>query len=372
MRKASASLAVLVGMLIATAVSAQSEPPRRQHRPTPKGSGNHANDTTPFNLQRAQLGTEGFARTARERMKQGDFDGAIDLFDQAIAESVDPTLYRDRGSCHDKLGHPYPAIEDYRVYVTNAADAKDADSFRDRLDQLQAQVRGLPPPATAAAREDAPPKDDPVDRPDEPVATTPAAASADATPASPDESEDDRPPSSLREGRGWVLAPLLGARKWFRDGRSFGDRETWDESVGGQIRYSFASRSTLILEAAYQRFNSTDLDAEVISGLSSEIAYELRMPLNARDDDQLLFGLGVGYEHLVFQAGADEADSSYSEGGIAGRLRFGYRHMLARSVALDVSLDGGGGGIIKYDPSVDSHSTTFGLAGLTVALAWGL
>ncbi len=369
MRKASA---VLVGMLIATAVSAQSEPPRRQHRPTPKGSGKPADDTTPFNLQRAQLGTEGFARTARERMKQGDYEGAIDLFDQAIAESVDPTLYRDRGSCHDKLGHPYPAIEDYRMYVTNAADAKDADSFRDRLDQLQAQVRGLPPPGTAAAREDAPPKDEPADRPDEPVATTPS-ASVDATAASADaETEDDRPPSSLRDGKGWVLAPLLGARKWFRDGRSFGDRETWDESVGGQVRYSFASRSTLFLEAAYQRFNSTDLDAEVISGLTSAIGYELRVPLNARADDQLLFGLGVGYEHLVFQAGADAADSSYSEGGIAGRLRFGYRHMLARSVALEVSLDGGGGGILKYDPSVDSHSTTFGLAGLTVALAWGL
>jgi hypothetical protein len=366
MGKGFASLAVLASAMIVATASAQTDTPRRQRHAGSKGPNPAGTGIDTFNLQRKSLSTERFAITARERMKQGDCEGALNAFDQALNESVDPTLNRDRGMCHEQLGHPYPAIDDYQAYLTNAPDAPDADGIRDRLERLRAQVRGLPSPGLDAEREDreGPPKD-------EPGATAPMSDDK-AEAETADVVGDDRPPSSLRQGKGWVLAPFFAARKWFRDGRTFGDRETWAEALGGQIRYAFASRSTLILEAGYQRFNSNNVDVETVSGLTSEFAYELRVPLNTRFDDQLLFAPGVGYEQLSYGASADLTTPTYSEGAITGRLRFGYRHMLARSVALDLSIEGGGGGIIKYDASVDSHAATFGLAGTSVALAWGL
>jgi hypothetical protein len=367
MGKGFALLAVLASAMVVATASAQTDAPRRQHHAASSTAPNQPGaDTATFNLQRKSLSTERFAIAARELMKKGDCEGALNAFDQALNESVDSTLNRDRGMCHEQLGHPYPAIDDYQAYLTNAPDAPDADDIRDRLERLRAQVRGLPSPGLDAEREDreGPPKG-------EPGATAPMPDDK-AEAETPDVVGDDQPPSSLRQGKGWVLAPFFAARKWFRDGRTFGDRETWAEALGGQVRYAFASRSTLILEAGYQRFNANNVDVETVSGLTSEFAYELRIPLNTRFDDQLLFAPGVGYEQLSYEASADLTTPTYSEGAITGRLRFGYRHMLARSVAIDLSIEGGGGGIIKYDASLDLHAGTFGLAGTSVALAWGL
>src|SRR5580698_2701494 len=97
----------------------------------------------PLNLHKEQLGTTAYAADARKRMAAGDFEGALTAFDAALrTDNADPTLYRDRGICHEKLGHPYPAIDDYRRYLTSASDAPDADSIRERLDLLQDKVRG--------------------------------------------------------------------------------------------------------------------------------------------------------------------------------------------------------------------------------------
>src|ERR1700677_198649 len=71
----------------------------------------------PLNLHRDGPGSQAADR-ARARMKSGDCPGALDAFDAALSQSHDPTLYRDRGRCHEKLGHPFPAIDDYRIYLT--------------------------------------------------------------------------------------------------------------------------------------------------------------------------------------------------------------------------------------------------------------
>jgi hypothetical protein len=88
----------------------------------------------PLNLHKEALGTEAFASAARARMRNGDCAGALDDFDLALQSSTtDPTLNRDRGLCHERLGDPYPAIDDYRAYVTAAPDAADAEGIRQRL-----------------------------------------------------------------------------------------------------------------------------------------------------------------------------------------------------------------------------------------------
>jgi hypothetical protein len=65
------------------------------------------------------------------------------------------------------------------------------------------------------------------------------------------------------------------------------------------------------------------MDVATISGLTSQVGYELRVPFNsATYDDQFLFGLGVGYEYLVFSP-KDASFSSTSGGGFrpAGEVR---------------------------------------------------
>src|SRR5579859_4924208 len=98
----------------------------------------------PLNLHREQLGATAFASDARKRMAAGDCEGALASFDAALRTSstTDPTLYRDRGQCHEKLEHPYPAMDDYREYLTDAPDAPDAESFRTRLAQLEDETSG--------------------------------------------------------------------------------------------------------------------------------------------------------------------------------------------------------------------------------------
>src|SRR5579883_186907 len=94
---------------------------------------------TPLNLD---AGKTTYGDIGRARMRAGDCAGAIDAFDEAINHSIDPTLYRDRGLCHEKLGHPYPAIDDYQVYLTASPDAPDADDIRIRLRRLLDKVNG--------------------------------------------------------------------------------------------------------------------------------------------------------------------------------------------------------------------------------------
>jgi hypothetical protein len=325
------------------------------------------------------LGSAGLGNAARARMRAGDCVGALDLFDQALFSSTDPALRRDRGVCHEKLGQPYPAIDDYRAYLTNAPDAPDAAGIREHLERLEDETSGSDR-STSTANDDIPPAariGTEVDEPaangktkttttNEPTAVTP---SSDGTTADEDALEEMRSP--LRAGRGFSLAPFVDAHKWIRDGVAFGDGETWAQGVGVEIRYSTSSRGAVVLDLGYEHFDSTVLNTEVVAGFASLFGYEFRFPLNARYDDQLTLMPAVGYDQLSFTPGNSNANN-YSEAALSGRLRFGYRHMLAGSVALDVALEGGAAYFFKFDSAVDGHDAVAGLAGLRVALLWGL
>jgi hypothetical protein len=279
-----------------------------------------------------------------------------------------------------------------------APDALGADAVRGRRERLQDEVAGRapsgdsrgptsePPPPSGAGASAGPPSGAPTADDDIPPKEN-AMAGIDAEPggessgAARDSTveptkagdDDERPRSSLRTDRGFALAPFLAARKWFRDGRSFGDGETWAECIGGELRYSTGSRTAMLLEVGYERLDTTNVDVETASGLTSLLELELRFPFNARYDNQLLLSPGVGYETLSYSPGTDSNTAHYSEGAVTGRVRVSYRHMLAESVAFDVSLEGGYAQFFHLsDPSGDPHSSSAGLAGLNVAFLWGL
>jgi hypothetical protein len=177
--------------------------------------------------------------------------------------------------------------------------------------------------------------------------------------------------SPLRRGKGWALAPFFSEHKWFASGTSFGAADTWSESVGLQFRYSAGRPGSLVLEAGYEHFNSTDVDQFVVSGLTSQLAWEFRFPLDGEYDNQLLLAPGVGYEYLV--ASQSGGGSSTSFNLLVPRARFGYRRMLSASASIDVALTGGVAlSLGDGNFAGDSNNKTAELLGLDVALVWGL
>src|SRR5262249_19802363 len=92
----------------------------------PAPSGGPSRSSTQFTLRREEAGGAD-GQVARQRARGGDCASALPSFDAAIRVTIEPTLRRDRGLCHEKLNHPFPAIDDYRAYLIARPEAPDAD-----------------------------------------------------------------------------------------------------------------------------------------------------------------------------------------------------------------------------------------------------
>ncbi len=360
MRKAhAATTSAVAALLVCGLAGAQSAPPAQPGKKY---------KAQPLNLHRQAFGASA-ADTARSRMKSGDLNGALEAFDAALVSSRDPAIYRDRGLCHEKLGHPYPAIDDYRAYLTGApSNAPDVDDIRERLARLEDEASGRPPRST--------------DDTSVPSATTTGEAGPSVAPQGGGplvgrdrleyvEPDEDALRTSLRRGKGWSIAPFLSVRGWFGGFPPGGDSSS-AECVGIQVRYSTGLKGALVLEAGYEPFNSTDANQDTMSGLSSQVAYELRFPLDVEYNNQILFVPGLGYEHL--QVSPTNAQAvSYSVGAFVPRVRVGIRHLLGPATAIDFSLDGGVANFFAYGsfPYDSNASLTAFFAG-NVSVAWGL
>ena len=328
----------------------------------------------PLNLHRETLGTEAFASAARARMRNGDCAGALDDFDLALQSSTtDATLNRDRGLCHERLGDPYPAIEDYRAYVTAAPEAADAEGIRQRLQRLEMDVYKHSSASTDSSD-------------DRPAAASSASSTSSGASATVSvgiepkrdameevEHDHDELSSSMRAGKGFGLAPFFSEQKWFTPNSSIGDSTTWSESVGLQVRYSVSSGSAFFLEGGWELFNSTSVAN--ISGLTSQLGYELRVPLDYRYNNQFLFGLGLGFEYFVYTPHIVSV-SGTSVGIFVPQLKAGWRHMLTTSVGLDLALGFGiTGEALATSPYLrgsGSSSPPVEILAANLGVVWGL
>jgi hypothetical protein len=293
-------------------------------------------------------------------MRSGDCAGALDAFDAALRTTNDATIHRDRGICHEELGDPFPAIDDYRIYLGAAPEAPDADDIRQRLARLEKKALGYSSESTDT------PDQTPVSGPTE---QGPVRDTLEST-----EHDRDEASSPLRKGKGLSLAPLFALHKWvWSQENSFGDTRTWSESVGLALRWSTGDTSALFAEVGYEHFNDTAIAK--IQGFTSFLGYEARFALDTRASNQLFLAPGVGYE-FVSSSPADVGATSVSGGLIVPRLRFGWRHMLARSAALDLSLDGGVGlqALSQGTPFffASGNASAVELIAANVAVQWGL
>ncbi|HEY4015869.1 MAG TPA: tetratricopeptide repeat protein [Polyangiaceae bacterium] len=367
----------------------RSRPRRGEHHAGARGGG-HAGP-----VLREHLDSDPLADAARAKMRSGDCAGALDAFDQALQTSTDPTLLRDRGLCHEQLAQPYPAIDDLRGYLTAAPEAADAEAMRGHLARLEQATLGYSSESTdvpgdveggasaTAKAEEAPRKQAEAQEGGDPPALGPSEPMEDISPNETPKDDDPRA-SALRSGTGWSLAPMFSMHKWGASpaslalapgapGASFGSRGTWAECVGAAARYSTSARGAVLVEVGYEHFNATTDDLAVVSGLSSQIAFEWRFPFDARYDDEVVLAPGLGFEHLAISPSSPQAQGT-SSGAFVPRLRVGWRHMVASAAALELSLDGGVANFFSYSQfpfSSESGSTSY-FAGLNVALLWGL
>ncbi|MDF2695961.1 MAG: hypothetical protein K0S65_4344, partial [Labilithrix sp.] len=136
------SLSCVLGALLVAPLAAA------QPKGAPPGP---SRSSTQFTLRREEAGGAE-AQAARGRARAGDCAGALPSFDAAIRSTEDPTIHRDRGLCHENLGHPFPAIDDYRIYLTARPEAPDADQIRQRLAALEEQT-GTGGPSSRSVRE---------------------------------------------------------------------------------------------------------------------------------------------------------------------------------------------------------------------------
>jgi hypothetical protein len=296
------------------------------------GSLAHAAPTGPQRLEVSRaLESAQSASRARARAKAGDCKGALDGFDDALRTTEDATLYRDRGLCHEKLGHVFPAIDDYRNYLTMRAEAPDADDIRDRLTKLEGFEKrerekgddGTPLTVRASMNWNGERSDDGDERSPTPrryEATLDEVQRTDAALASP-----------VRLGRGLVIGPYFGLR------RAFGSDASTDLGymVGGSFRYSFGRVVTGLAEIGYAAFGKSG-DNSAVGGLQTQLGLEFRARLDSLATNQLFFTGAFGYERLS-QAAIKFVDVVY----FLPRLKVGFRHVFGPSLGLELSVDGG-------------------------------
>ncbi len=293
----------------------------------------------------------GMGNRARDKARAGDCKAALDMYDMALRTSIDPTLHRDRGLCHEQLAQVFPAIDDYRAYLKDRPQAPDSDQIRERLMRLEEQ-QGLSIRTSDHA-------DHPSAKPDSDGASASASVSLNGEGVSADASSggsgrksgsqadyerDEKlaaaaSGSPLRESGGWALGPYLGIRSSGDVTSKLGDVQGKqklgvNEVAGGTVRYSLGKVSSILGEIGYVGFNSNN-----ISGTGFFLGYEARVALSRWTSDALIVGVGLGYER--YRA----SDTGGILNNVMPRARLGYRHVFGDALGLEFT---GDGGIAKY------------------------
>lgn len=298
----------------------------------PLGTGGKQPET--FTLSRHV--TSGAEDAARAKFAAGDCTAALDLFDQAIAHAADPALRRDRGICHERLGHTYPAIDDFRAYLSAVPHARDEGDIQARL----AKLEGREAPAPYVAPEDQPPE-------------APKAKLSGKTMYQIEDDErrlGDAEASPLRRGTGFLLGAYFGVRTVADPGANY-----WGlgQRVGLRLGWSPVRLNTFYIEGGFHW-----VDADRPSGMTGPealIGWELRLPLDRYASHHILLGAGMGYERFVV-GGTNAALSALSWRG-----KLGYRFVIGSGFGLSATLDAGP--LLAFGESGGAMSTWLNLGG---------
>lgn len=326
-------------------------------------TGGPSRSSSQFTLRREEAGGAD-ASVARSRARAGDCAGALAGFDAAINHTIDPGLRRDRGLCHEKLNHPFPAIDDYRAYLTARPDAPDSDQIRQRLAALEEQ-QGVGGPSSQSVK----------NKDDGGAGSATAGGQANAGEgnaeasgsvsiggsgssssskgpkssrakddeegsssgkgfdyyAAQEKKADDADHSPLRYGEGFIIGAFLHFPRYF-----VGDGTTGDAGygVGGTLRYALGGALTLTSEFGFAGVGTGGANSSA-SGPLLAAGAELKIPITRYASDQILLKGGLGYERYTVSG------TRIASNVLLGRFAVGFRHVFGPSLALDLLFDGG-------------------------------
>ncbi len=278
-------------------------------------------------------------------MAKGDYAGALEAFDAALRTSIDPTVHRDRGLCHEQLGHPFPAMDDFRAYLTALPDAADAGDIRSRLNQLET-ANGLGGTGTggstgsvgAGGGKSGASNEDPfaVDTA-EPTAkgTEPAPGAGEQGRAGNYDQElavnerwDEAEGSPLRRGTGLSIGIY---------GRGYGGSSNGVSGygAGATLRGSISRVSTLYGEIGYVTYSagSDPSTGEREGGLSLGFGYEARIRLDQFASNAIIIAGVLSYERVT------DANSHLVYNILDPRVKLGYRHVFGPGLGLEIGAE---------------------------------
>jgi len=295
----------------------------------------------PLNLSSSDQSV-GPAARARAKARANDCEGALTLFDEAIRITIEPTLRRDRAACHDKLGNPQAAIDDYRAYLYARPEASDAKDVEERIQVLEGQVEAARKPENDSGRSGGSANAS-ISINGERTETSAGAGGTDRSEnrreatsyddfSAQVKRRDEAESSSLRMGSGGAFG-FYGAVRGMLG--ATGSQTEIGYSVGVSPRYSFNSWFGLVGELGFAGFGSRAREA--IGGIALWVGPEFRVRLDRYASNSLLFAFGPGYERYT---GLDRANpAAFNTGHLRGRI--GFRHVFGANIGLDLSFDPG-------------------------------
>ncbi len=243
----------------------------------------------------------------------------------------------------------YPAIDDYRAYLTARPDAPDSENIRQRLAALEGQAKTVDRAGEKPAQERERDKETGGGaEASASVSIGSEGASANASTGGGGSSSggkvkdidtviqrehlvDSAEDSPLRYGKGFVLGPFVQMpRFWFGDKAS----SKLAFAAGGTFRYSFGPTVSAISELGVAGIGTSG-DASAQSGVLLMGGVELRLPVSRFAGDHVILRGGVGYENQIVSGTRAVTDN------VLGRFGLGYRHVFGSSLALEAVADGG-------------------------------
>ncbi len=292
-------------------------------------------------IRQAPDGSVSAGARARAKARADDCAGALPLFDEAIRVTIEPTLRRDRGACHDKLGNAAAAVEDYRAYLYARPEGADAKTVEERIQVLTGQTDG-----GGAKRDDdkgggASASASLSINGEGASAKTSSGGDGDKAEGKGDDGisyddyaarvkkRDQADGSAVRTGTGGAFGFYLSIRGFPKRFLS----SSVGYNVGVSPRYSVTSNLAIVGELGFAAFGTKAREA--VGGIALWVGAELRVKLDSYGSNAILLGLGPGYERY---AALDRASPTlFNTGHIRGRL--GFRHVFGANMALDLSFD---------------------------------
>jgi hypothetical protein len=282
------------------------------------------------------------AAEARALAAKGQCDRALDAFDRALHSSIDMSIRRDRGLCQEQLGHPFPAMDDYRAYLVAMPNAPDSDDIRVRLERLEVQTGVGGPSAnagTAKSAEAVP--DEPALAEDSAPGTSDTGKRKALARRTYDEEEDtyhkfDQAVSSaLRRGTGAIFGVYTNVGAYLPRSE-LGVPSTADPSVevGGTVRWSFDSFNALYGQIGYVSYQQ---QGNPYGGIGLGLGYELRLRLDEFATNSIVFGVVAEYQRLT----ESDLNSTFSSNIFLPVGKLGYRLVVGPGIGFELTGDFG-------------------------------